>query len=219
MGWSRRSPRCRWCWKTGHTKRTCPETPESIKKEYKEANKYRACSHCSKNGYSDQTGHNKRSCIRRKEDREAYEKDVLTYRKLVLEWCKNNNIGVGTVFSSNVPKWARYGELEDAETNIYFIKKLCNITGIEKPQFVCQSTISMSDTVNHIWQAGMPTHISFPSSLERNGEIKVKIEPSNSYYTDGRVQILSAPLEGTELFETSYEDFMNYRIDYPSRME
>ena len=81
----RRSPRCSWCYKEGHTKNHCPEIKKAaaegdawaIRKveEQKARVKNRQCSYCH------EKGHNKRSCPKLKSDKALYEQVVQTFHK------------------------------------------------------------------------------------------------------------------------------------------
>lgn len=218
MGY-RRDPLCRWCWRRGHTKRTCPETPEYIKKEYRESAKNRMCSHCNKNGYENPFGHNKLGCVRRKEDRAAFANDIVTYRRLLVEHIKSTGIGVGTLIAFPVSKWSRYGEFENVDTDIVFVKSIEPVRSISAPYFICQSTISGNELMKKVWVPGMREEIVFGSSLSRVGEIKVILSPSRyAYGDDGATSILSDSIEGTTLFEDE-EGFINGPFEYPQNME
>ena len=97
----RRSPRCSWCYKEGHTKNHCPEIKKAaaegdawaIRKveEQKERVKKRQCS------YWHEKGHNKRSCPKLKSDKALYEQVVQTFHKERQEVMSEKGITVGSL--------------------------------------------------------------------------------------------------------------------------
>jgi len=97
----RRSPRCSWCYKEGHTKNHCPEIKKAaaegdawaIRKveEQKARVKNRQCSYCH------EKGHNKRSCPKLKSDKALYEQVVQTFHKERQEVMSDKGITVGSL--------------------------------------------------------------------------------------------------------------------------
>lgn len=97
----RRSPRCSWCYKEGHTKNHCPEIKKAaaegdawaIRKveEQKARVKNRQCSYCH------EKGHNKRSCPKLKSDKALYEQVVQTFHKERQEVMSEKGITVGSL--------------------------------------------------------------------------------------------------------------------------
>jgi len=99
----RRSPRCSWCYKEGHTKNHCPEIKQAasegdawaIRKveEQKAKVRNRKCSYCG-----DQ-GHNKRSCSYRKSDKIFYDKICKEFIEDRLKELKSSGVTVGSLIS------------------------------------------------------------------------------------------------------------------------
>lgn len=97
----RRSPRCSWCYKEGHTKNHCPDIKQAaaegdawaihqIEKQ-KARVKNRQCSYCH------EKGHNKRSCVKLKADKALYEQVVQTFHKERQEAMSQKGITVGSL--------------------------------------------------------------------------------------------------------------------------
>ena len=97
----RRSPRCSWCYKEGHTKNHCPEIKQAAAEgdvwaihkieEQKARVKNRQCSYCH------EKGHNKRSCVKLKADKALYEQVVQTFHKERQEAMSQKGITVGSL--------------------------------------------------------------------------------------------------------------------------
>ena len=85
MARRRRSPRCSWCYKEGHTKNHCPEIKKAAAEgdawairqveRQKKSVSNRQCSYCG------ETGHNKRGCSKLKADKALWEQVVQTFHK------------------------------------------------------------------------------------------------------------------------------------------
>ena len=97
----RRSPRCSWCYKEGHTKNHCPEIKKAAAEgdawaihkieEQKAKVKNRQCSYCH------EKGHNKRTCPKLKADKTLYEQVVQTFHKERQEAMSEKGITVGSL--------------------------------------------------------------------------------------------------------------------------
>lgn len=98
----KRTVRCRWCYKSGHNKLSCPQMKEeaaknpngyaaSILSTLATRGKERKCSFCS------QTGHNRKTCSKIIEDGIKIIDVNKIYRKKLLDFMKNNQIGVGAL--------------------------------------------------------------------------------------------------------------------------
>ena len=97
----RRSPRCSWCYKEGHTKNHCPEIKKAAAEgdawairqveEQKAKVKNRQCSYCH------EKGHNKRSCVKLKADKVLYEQVVQTFHKERQEAMSEKGVTVGSL--------------------------------------------------------------------------------------------------------------------------
>ena len=97
----RRSPRCSWCYKEGHTKNHCPEIKQAAAEgdawaihkieEQKAKVKNRQCSYCH------EKGHNKRTCPKLKADKTLYEQVVQTFHKERQEAMSEKGITVGSL--------------------------------------------------------------------------------------------------------------------------
>ena len=97
----RRSPRCSWCYKEGHTKNHCPEIKQAAAEgdawaihqveKQKAKVKNRQCSYCH------EKGHNKRSCVKLKADKVLYEQVVQTFHKERQEAMSQKGITVGSL--------------------------------------------------------------------------------------------------------------------------
>ena len=97
----RRSPRCSWCYKEGHTKNHCPEIKKAaaegdawairqVEKQKKSVSN-RQCSYCG------ETGHNKRGCSKLKADKALYEQVVQTFHKERQEVMLEKGVTVGSL--------------------------------------------------------------------------------------------------------------------------
>ncbi len=97
----RRSPRCSWCYKEGHTKNHCPEIKEAAAngdawairqvEKQKARVKNRQCSYCG------ETGHNKRGCSKLKADKALYEQVVQTFHKERQEVMLEKGVTIGSL--------------------------------------------------------------------------------------------------------------------------
>ena len=134
MARSRRSPRCSWCYKEGHTKNHCPEIKQAaaegdawaIRKveEQKARVKNRQCSYCH------EKGHNKRSCPKLKADKVLYEQVVQTFHKERQEVMSEKGITVGSLVRWTNKSLQRTDRLE----TIAMITKIHTKTG-KKDQY------------------------------------------------------------------------------------
>ena len=97
----RRSPRCSWCYKEGHTKNHCPEIKKAAAEgdawairqveRQKKSVSNRQCSYCG------ETGHNKRGCSKLKADKALYEQVVQTFHKERQEVMLEKGVTVGSL--------------------------------------------------------------------------------------------------------------------------
>ena len=97
----RRSPRCSWCYKEGHTKNHCPEIKEAAAngdawairqvERQKKSVSNRQCSYCG------ETGHNKRGCSKLKADKVLWEQVVQTFHKERQEFMLEKGITIGSL--------------------------------------------------------------------------------------------------------------------------
>ena len=97
----RRSPRCSWCYKEGHTKNHCPEIKKAAEngdawairqvEKQKKSVSNRQCSYCG------ETGHNKRGCSKLKADKALYEQVVQTFHKERQEVMLEKGVTVGSL--------------------------------------------------------------------------------------------------------------------------
>ena len=97
----RRSPRCSWCYKEGHTKNHCPEIKEAAAngdawairqvERQKKSVSNRQCSYCG------ETGHNKRGCSKLKADKALYEQVVQAFHKERQEVMLEKGVTVGSL--------------------------------------------------------------------------------------------------------------------------
>lgn len=100
MGY-RSSPRCRFCYQTGHARNHCPEVKKRAEQgsEYykhilqaqKDAVANRKCSYCS------QTGHNKRSCQVKETDGYSFRKILNDYSKETSELLESKGFTIGSL--------------------------------------------------------------------------------------------------------------------------
>ena len=97
----RRSPRCSWCYKEGHTRNHCPEIKKAaaegdawairqVEKQKKSVSN-RQCSYCG------ETGHNKRGCSKLKADKALYEQVVQAFHKERQEVMLEKGVTVGSL--------------------------------------------------------------------------------------------------------------------------
>ena len=127
----RRSPRCSWCYREGHTKNHCPEIKQAaadgdawaIRKveEQKEKVKNRKCSYCH------EKGHNKRGCSKLKSDKALYEQVVQTFHKERQEVMSQKGITVGSL--------VRWTDRQRAVETIAMITKIHTKTGNKNQHF------------------------------------------------------------------------------------
>ena len=97
----RRSSTCRYCWTSGHTRRTCPELKKNATngdenakwmiEKMKPTPGSRKCSYCS------DTDHNKRGCMQFVADKGAYEKINKAWVVETKNAMKNNGYTVGSL--------------------------------------------------------------------------------------------------------------------------
>ena len=101
MARRRRSPRCSWCYKEGHTKNHCPEIKKAAAEgdawairqveRQKKSVSNRQCSYCG------ETGHNKRGCPKLKADKALWEQVVQTFHKERQEVMLRKGVTVGSL--------------------------------------------------------------------------------------------------------------------------
>ena len=112
----RRSPRCSWCYKEGHTKNHCPEIKKAAEngdawairqvERQKKSVSNRQCSYCG------ETGHNKRGCPKLKADKALWEQVVQTFHKERQEVMLRKGVTVGSL--------VRWDWIHEARTNHKF---------------------------------------------------------------------------------------------------
>lgn len=216
MSYYRREPRCGNCYGRGHTKPQCPNLSDFMKSHYKQIAKNRACTHCSRNGYENAIGHNKRGCIKYREDREVYKRDVITFRKLCVQYYEKHNIGVGTVISIPVSNWRRYGKLAEVENDILFVKEFIIPVRLSRPTFRLHSTVTGDESYSGIIGAGMNSVIEFESSLPRIGNREISMGVWRE--KDGML-VLTGAVEGATMLEDMAQLDREDNIEYPDIME
>ena len=97
----RSSPRCGYCYQTGHAKNHCPEIKKRaeqgsdyhkrILQAQKDAVKNRKCSYCS------QTGHNRRACQKKVTDGYSFRKILNDYSKEASEVLESKGFTIGSL--------------------------------------------------------------------------------------------------------------------------
>lgn len=107
----KRSVMCRYCYTSGHTRRTCPEIKrraasgdkncQNMIENYKSAAASRKCSYCST------IGHTLRNCMDRTNDGAVFESLNLEFRDETKKLLDQKKFAVGNLFYSSK---ARYGE-------------------------------------------------------------------------------------------------------------
>ncbi len=127
----KRTVRCSHCWEKGHNKSSCPDRKKQLQASIKtlkerlatdeyeydygrendqrrlvnvteqlskmmNKGKGRKCSYC------DETGHNRRSCPKRKQDIGIYSAETRTYREKFLEKMREIGLGVGAIVRETI---------------------------------------------------------------------------------------------------------------------
>jgi hypothetical protein len=154
------------CGNTGHNIRTCPSRSQESKiadKAYhnKYRSKHRRC------GYCNEFNHDRRKCVKLKEDRVTWGKENAEYRKIFLEDCKQYGFGVGAMLASNYNK-----------NEFYFVKSInWESVNVNEAWNYCVNVLDLAN--------GRETRISAPSFYGKTGNDRTN---AISYGTDYKIE-------------------------------
>lgn len=176
-----RTVRCRWCYKSGHNRLSCPQMKEEAAKNpnsyaasvlvrVQESKKLRKCSYCSEGG------HNRKTCKKIFEDSVKILNANKNFRKKFLDTLKEKCIGVGALVK--VHKCTGYDSKKEW---VAFKNELALITDIS------------IDNTNCLLEASHHMNAQFLSVKEYDGS------PANT----------TIALSNSDIFEPSQDGIFN----------